>query len=98
MATKAELFKTESQRTHKPTKHKKKRVTPARERGAGAADTRNESKHAGRNGGVVLEVSAGKASRKSSRKSADHTKATTSLQLKAQRKTTAPSMRASRGK
>ncbi len=88
--TKAAAKKTEAKTAKKTAKK--------RERGPGKASTRNESGHAGRQGGAVLEESAGKPSRKSTRKSVDHTKRTTNLQLKALRKTTAPSARAARGR
>ena len=93
MATKTQNARTAIERAKQPKKKKAPPKPVKRARGAGHADTRNESKHAGRNGGVVLEESVGKSSRKSTRKSVDHTKRTTSLQLKAQRKHVAPSAR-----
>lgn len=55
--------------------------------------------HAGKRGGAVLEpVAAGaRPSRKSTRKSADHVKQSTNLQLKASRASAAPTTRATRG-
>jgi hypothetical protein len=97
MTTKSQDFANTTARSGKK-KPKQPKPSPKRARGGGQAATRNESAHAGSRGGAVLEESAGKASRKSSRKSVDHTKRTTNQQLKAQRKSTAPSTRAARGR
>ena len=97
MTTKTQDFANAAARTGKKKKPLKK-AAPKRKRGPGAAGTRNESGHAGKHGGAALEDTAGKSTRKSTRKSSDGTKRTTNLQLKAQRKTTAPSARAARGR
>jgi len=61
-----------------------------RKAGGGVAGTRNTSTKAQKKGGARLETSAtGKASRKSTRKSAGRIKRTSNLQRKAIRKTTA---------
>jgi hypothetical protein len=61
------------------------------------AHLHNVSKHAGRRGGPILEASATKPSRKSTRKSVDHTRAAVNLQLRAQRETASPQAQAARG-
>lgn len=108
--TKAHQFQTEQARNAKPPKppappkKKPRAVTDA----TGPAQVGPEGKrlrgpdartHAGRRGGAVLEpVPPGtKPSRKSTRKSADHVKQSTNLQLKASRASAAPTTRATRG-
>jgi hypothetical protein len=62
-----------------------------------AARGRNTNLLAGRRGGAALEdPAAPRPSRKSTRKSSDHTKRTTNQQLRAERATTAPKARATR--
>ena len=107
--TKAHSFQQQQARTAKPPKAKrpprKRRdvdldtslvgvALPGRKRVRGP-DARA---HAGRRGGSVLEpVAPGtKSTRKSTRKSVDHVKQSTNLQLKASRATAAPSARAAR--
>jgi len=108
MATKAQAFRTQQQRTAKPPKAKK----PARPRRDAVVDTSlpgvtatdrkvtrrsNRSSLAGRRGGAALEDSGtGTPSRKSTRKSSDRTKRTTNQQLQAVRTTRSPSARAAR--
>jgi hypothetical protein len=93
--TKAHAFRQAQARSANPPKAKQ----PKHEATAGTtgADAR---RHAGRRGGAVLEPPAtvgAKPSRKSTRKSVDHTKRTTNQQLEASREASAPSARASRG-
>lgn len=109
MATKAQAFRTQQQRQSKPPKPKQpkrpRRDQPvdtslpgvsATDRKAARGPTRKAL--AGRRGGAALEDTAGKPSRKSTRKSSDRTKRTTNLQLRASRKAAAPSTRARRGR
>jgi hypothetical protein len=100
MATKAQAFKTRQQLAAHAVKTKK---TPKRKRAHEGRNVsrfgdevmdRNANNKAGSRGGAALESSAtGKPSRKSTRGSSDGTKRTTNLQLRAQRKVTAPSAR-----
>ena len=90
MPTKAQAFRTEAARNAKPDKPPQPRRKPR----ASGPDSRS---HAGRRGGAELEVSATRPSRKSTRGSSDGTKRTTNQQLKAQRESTAPTARATRG-
>lgn len=112
MTTKAHEFRSQQERSgpkkaKRPTSKVVKSTGDAskpggsiagKKRGIGHTALRNPSQHAERHGGAVLEDSATKPSRKSTRKSVDHVKRTTSQQLKAQRKTTAPTSVATRGK
>jgi len=82
-----------------PLVGKKLRKLPgARNRSKASTEStldRNRSKHAERRGGAVLEENAsGTPSRKSTRKSIDHTKRTTNQQLRAIARVTSPSNRA----
>jgi hypothetical protein len=113
MTTKAQQFRNEQTRAAMLAKPKAapKRKPRANPDGADAAATappdasaptrRADARgHAGRRGGSVLEppVTAGaRPSRKSTRKSADHVKQSTNLQLKASRASAAPTTRATRG-
>ena len=105
--TKAHSFQQQQARTARPPKPP---APPRRRRAADddAATVGADGKprrgpdaraHAGRRGGSVLEpVAPGTtSSRKSTRKSVDHVKQSTNLQLKASRATAAPSARAARG-
>lgn len=110
MPTKAQEFRTEQQRNAhppKPKKPKKRRrdtVVDTAQPGTSATDRsvlrgRTRSILAGNRGGAVTEdpvVGGTRPSRKSTRKSADHTKRTTNQQLDAVRKTTSPTARATR--
>ena len=105
MTTKSQEFKRQTQRAAQSSKPKEPSHKPAHRRDAkaGAAPTstidRNANKRAGRRGGALLEDSAtGRPSRKSTRKSSDHTKRTTNQQLQAVRETVAPSARAARAR
>lgn len=105
MATKAQAFRTEQQRTAKPPRPKQPKK-PRRDAvvdtslpGVSATDRKatrgpNRNLLAGRRGGAALEDGA--PSRKSTRKSADRTKRTTNQQLQAIRETTSPTARATR--
>ncbi|MCC6525263.1 MAG: hypothetical protein IT373_21600 [Polyangiaceae bacterium] len=113
MATKAERFRAAEERTKakKPKSAPRPRrdepvdtsepgVT-ATDRKAGAESTaaRNRKARAGRRGGVKLEDSKnGKPSRKSTRGSADRTKATSNLQRRHTRAITSPDSQARRAK
>lgn len=91
-------------RSHKPaaraTPTEGPRIAVKRDSAGGRASVlnpldRNRGGRAERRGGAVLEESStGKASRKSTRASIDHTKRTTNLQLRAVRALNAPSTRA----
>ena len=68
-----------------------------RKAGGGRSGERNVSLRAGRKGGASLEDSAtGKASRKSTRKSAGRVKTTSNLQRQAVRETSSSKARATR--
>ncbi len=108
--TKAHAFRQEQARTAKPPKAKRpprKRRDIGVDTslvGISATDRKrvrgpDARTHAGNRGGSVLEPPAtpgAKPSRKSTRKSVDHVKQSTNLQLKASRATAAPSARAAR--
>ncbi len=98
MTTKAEDFDNEQRwsrpKTKKKVSPKLKALSGHQKRGVGHTAARHPSGHAARHGGPALEDSATVPSRKSTRKSVDHTKRTTNQQLKAVRKTTSPSNRA----
>lgn len=84
MATRSELFRYEAERS-KPKKTK----APARPRGrgdgTGEAAQHNASPRAGKHAAYALETSAGRPSRKSSRKAANRQK--TDIQFRMKRKT-----------
>ncbi len=96
MATKAELFRAESQRTkHLPPKAKKplRRVDPRH------TDSRNDRVRSDKAVGVVLEDSmSGTPSRKSTRKSSHHGRADTQIMRAARAKSQTPKARALRAK
>lgn len=112
MPTKAQEFRTEQQRNArppKPPKPKKRRrdaVIDTSQPGTSATDRkvergRTRSILAGNRGGAVTEdpVAGGtRPSRKSTRKSADHTKRSTNQQLEAVRKSTSPTATATRAR
>mgnify|MGYP001468941625 CR=1 FL=1 len=112
MTTKAHEFRAQAERSgpkkakrapSKLVKHTGDAAQPGgsvtgKKRGVGKTATRHPSEHAERRGGPALEDSATKPSRKSTRKSVDHTKRTTNLQLKAQRKSGSPTSVAERAK
>jgi hypothetical protein len=110
MATKAQAFRVEQQRSARPPKPKQPKrprrdlVVDTSKPGVSATNRKaargpTRSLLAGRRGGAALEdVAVGKPSRKSTRKSSNRTKRTTNLQLKAVRKTRSPSARAARNK
>ena len=99
MPTKAQAFRMQEQHAAhagKPKKTpKRKRVHEGRRvsRFGDESMDRNASNRAGRRGGPALESSNGKATRKSTRGSSDHTKSDSNLHLKAQRQQNAPSTR-----
>jgi hypothetical protein len=108
MATKAQAFRREQQRTARSPKPKRPK-RPRRDTvvdtslpGVSATDRKaargtTRSRLAGRRGGAALEdVAMAKRSRKSTRKSSDRTKRSTNQQLQAVRKTRSPSARAAR--
>jgi hypothetical protein len=110
MATKAQAFRAEQQRTANPPKPKRPKrprrdiVVDTSKPGVSATDRKAARKStrsalAGRRGGAALEEPrVGQRSRKSTRKSSDRTKRSTNQQLQAVRKTTSPSARAAQGK
>ncbi len=110
MATKAQAFRANQQRAANPPKVKRPKrprrdiVIDTAKPGVSATARKamrgtTRSLLAGRRGGAALEgAPADKPSRKSTRKSADGTKRTTNLQLKAIRKTRSPQARAARAK
>jgi hypothetical protein len=93
MMPKSREFRLEQQRAAQAKNRKTKPVQLAKPAKASAG---RGSLKAGRQGGAVLEVSAGRPSRKSTRRSADHTKRTTNLQLQEIRHSVAPSTQAVR--
>jgi hypothetical protein len=108
MATKAQAFRAQQQRSANPRKAKRPRrprrdlVVDTSLPGVSATDRKtmrrsNRRLLAGRRGGAALEdPGTGSKSRKSSRKSSDRTKRTTNQQLQAVRATRSPSARAAR--
>ena len=108
MTTKAQAFRAQQERAANPPRAKQPK-RPRRDQvvdtslpGVSATDRKaargpNHNLLAGRRGGAALEDSATRRpSRKSTRKSSDHTKRTTNQQLQAVREITAPSARAAR--
>lgn len=114
MATKAQEFKSRTQRTANPPKPKSAKRAPrnvgvdtslpgvsATDRKVGAKSTakRNASIRAGKKGGVVLEDSAsGTPSRKSTRRTTGRVKTTNAMERLEIRKTGAPKARATKAK
>jgi hypothetical protein len=112
MATKAQQFRAEQQRSNRPPKAKKpkrpRRDVPtntalpgvsATDRKAGGAGTANRNASNRKKGGPALEDSAtGKPSRKSTRKSLGRVKLATNLTRRQTRKVSSPQARAARGK
>lgn len=107
MATKAERFKAEVERSGaKKAPQAKRKVSeksaPAKKAGRRTDDkdhtaTRNVSKRAANKAEVVLEDSeSGRPSRKSTRRSANRGKSASSLERRAQRKTASPEARAAK--
>lgn len=108
MATKAQAFRTEQMRNAHPPKPKQPK-RPRRDQivdtaapGVAADDrsaerTPTRSRLAGKRGGAALEnITEGRPSRKSTRRSSDHTKRTTNLQMKATMQSVAPTTQATR--
>ena len=111
MATRAQEFRALAERSgpkraKRPWKPKVQNANTAlpgvsatdKKRGRGDTAARNVSMHAERHGGPALETSATTPSRKSTRKSVDHTKRTTTQQLRAIQKASAPKTRAARAR
>lgn len=112
MATKAERFHASAERSGpkkaKAPKRPRRDVVvdtaqpgvSATDRKAGAKDSarRNASERVAKKGGAVLESSAGKPSRKSTRKSSGRAKQTTNLELREERRISSPTARARRAK
>lgn len=114
MTAKANEFRAKQQREAHPPKPKRPKrprrdgVVDTSEPGVSASDRkvgaghsaeRNASTRVAKRGGPRLEDSAtGKPSRKSTRKSAGHVDTTSTLRLKASRKTASPQARARRAK
>lgn len=106
MATRAERFKADEQRQHQhPAKSKVKKKFPgetmtkdgpAKKRGVGNTGTRNASGHGERAATFALEDSATKPSRKSTRKSSNHSKFDSNLRRRAERADHKPETRASK--
>lgn len=109
MATKAQMFRAEQQRTahppraKRPPRPRRDEIIDTSQPGVSATDRKalrgpNRTKLAGRRGGAAIEAVpvGGAPSRKSTRKSSDRTKRTTNQQLRAVRETTSPSARAAR--
>ncbi|MEZ4366209.1 MAG: hypothetical protein R2939_07955 [Kofleriaceae bacterium] len=104
MATKAQAFRTEQARNAKPPRPKQPKrprrdlVVDTAKPGVSASDRKARraptANAAAKGEGAALEVSAGRPSRKSTRKSADGTKRTTNQQLRARQAAAAPSSRA----
>lgn len=105
MVNKAWAFRVQQQRAANPPKPKQPRpprrdlVVDTAQPGVSATDRkalRGPKLLAGRRGGAALEATTAKPSRKSTRKSSDRTKRTTNQQLRAERKVSSPSARATR--
>jgi len=105
MATKAQAFRVQQQRAANPPKPKRPRrprrdqVIDTAKAGVSATDrkaVRGPKLLAGRRGGAALEKTTGKPSRKSTRKSSNRTKRTTNQQLRAERKISSSTARATR--
>ncbi len=108
MHTKAEDFRARAQRSAPPKPKQKKhpRRSPpadtskpgvgadARRAGGGSSAARSRKKKPRTTGIVVLEDSAGKPSRKSTRRSANHSRPSSNLERKERRKRRTPSFRA----
>jgi hypothetical protein len=94
MATKAERFRAESQRT----KHKAPQVKkPKRPQDPAHTDTRNLTKRVDKREGPVLEDSmSGRPSRKSTRTSSHHGRSDTQIMRAARAKSFTPKARAER--
>ncbi|HUQ00857.1 MAG TPA: hypothetical protein VM261_00120 [Kofleriaceae bacterium] len=112
MPTKAQEFRSAQQRAARPPKPKKPKkrrrdaVVDTSQPGTSATDRKVERRRtrsilAGNRGGAVTEdpvSSSTRPSRKSTRKSADHTKRSTNQQLEAVRKSTSPTATATRAR
>jgi len=104
MATKAERFKAAEERKGPKAEAKPKTRSEGPKHALRAPEStgaRNVSKHASRKAAYDLEdtrASSARPSRKSTRKSADHTKRTTNQQLEAVRKATTPTATATRAR
>lgn len=95
MSTRAQDFLSEqNKQKHEKKAKRAKRPAPLRtgeqQRTDGQSGARNVSQRAGRKAGAALEDSVDKPTRKSTRISANRSKRTTNLQLKAQRKVIEP--------
>lgn len=92
MATKAEQFKAENERTHKP----KAGIRPKRSKpGAPAAARTKDKKHAAKKATYALEeTDAKKPTRKSTRKTANRSKADSARNITEQVKKDSPTARA----
>ncbi len=112
MATKAERFRMEQQRSKskKPRRARRRRDTPVdtakpgvsatdRKAGAGSTAARNRSGHAAKKATYALEDSAtGKPSRRSSRRAANRAKPGSNLTRQKQREMRSPEARAEQAK
>jgi len=92
MATKAEIFRSEAQRTGVA-----KRAKPGGAKVEGREGVpHNTAARAGKNSAYEFEVSVGRASRKSTRRSPTHQKTDSALRLATVRKSSTPASRAAR--
>lgn len=91
MATKAETFRSETQRTGRAAK-----VAPRKKTGGRAELPHNTAARARKNSAYEFEVSVGAASRKSTRRSPTHQKTDSALRLATVRKNSTPASRAAR--
>ncbi|MEO8801710.1 MAG: hypothetical protein ABI551_27725 [Polyangiaceae bacterium] len=109
MATKAEQFKSETQRATRPKKKKAAKKTPrnltvdtakpgtsATDRKVGAGSSGRNLKKKARKGAALETSETGKASRKSTRASNGRVKRDSNLQRRATRKTTSSKAKAER--
>jgi len=90
MATKAETFRSNAQRTGAAKGAAKKKVA------ARDGVPHNTAARAGKNSAYEFEVSADRPSRKSTRRSPTHVKTDSALRLNAVRRSSAPGARAAR--
>ena len=98
MSTKAEQFKTKAERAAAKAHHEDERSERSKP-GAPPGEKTRSTLHAGRKAAYALEAPVeGRPSRKSTRKSANRSKPTTNLTLRATRKVGSADARARRGK
>jgi hypothetical protein len=98
MATRAELFRSEQERSNQPPKPKKAKSTADHKQGAHGTAARNLKTSAShvKDGPALEDSESGKPSRKSTRGSSGHIKLATNLQRRQVRRVHSPASRAAR--